>query len=389
MTSSPRGVDVFDLESLLSVEELQIRDAVRAFAVGEAAPLVREHWRLGSFPVALIRRMGELGVLGGHLDHPDSPHISPLAMGLTMLELERVDAGLRSFASIQGCLVMGAILRYGTDEQRKHWLPRLARGEAVGAFAMTEPDHGSDPSNMTTRAAVSGDYYVIHGSKSWITNGSLADVVVVWARCDEGLGAFLVERGLRGLSAVDIPGKHAMRMSVTSELSFDECAVPSSARLPGATSLRDCLKLLNEARYAIAWGAAGAAEACFEEALGYVRSRVEFNKPLASFQLVQEKLANAAAAVTRSQLFAYHLARLKATDHIHHLQVSMAKRENLRSALETARICRDLLGASGISDEYGTFRHMANLEAQSTIEGTDHIHALIVGHCLTGFAAYE
>ena len=388
MTQKPRGVDIFHLEELLSPEELQIRDSVRTFVADEVMPIVGENWRLGKFPVELAKRMGKLGILGGHLDFPDSPKISMMAAGLVHLELERGDTGIRSFASVQGCLVMKAILKYGSEEQQKRWLPALASGEAIGAFAMTEPDHGSDPNNMTTKATKSGDYYIIHGSKTWITNGSIADVVIVWARCEGELRAFLVERGTTGFSSNDIPGKHSMRMSVTSELSFDECAVPKENLLPEAKGLKSCLKLLNDARYAIAWGAVGAAEACLEQALEYVSTRVQFGKPLAAFQMVQNKIADMVTELTGAKLTAYHLGRLEESGSMMHHHVSIAKRGNVRATINVARMARDLLGANGICDEYAPFRHMANLEAQATIEGTEHIHALIIGQSLTGYASY-
>ena len=388
MTKKPRGVDIFQLESLLSEEEVQIRNTVRSFVNDELSPLIGEHWRLGKFPKELVRRLGSLGLLGATLDFGDSPRISPTAEGLLYLELERGDSSIRAFASIQSSLVMKSILKYGTEEQQQRWLPRLAAGEAIGAFAMTEPDHGSDPNKMTTKAVKSGDHYLIHGSKTWISNGSTADVIVVWARCDGVLRAFLVEPGTRGFSAADISGKHGMRMLPTSELAFDDCAIPKANLLPGAEGLKSCLKLLNGARYAIAWGAVGAAESCFEEAFSYVESRIQFGKPVAAFQLVQEKIADMAATLTQAQLTAYHLARLKASGDLMHHQVSIAKRSNVKGALDIARSARDLLGANGLCDDYVPFRHMANLEAQSTIEGTDHIHALIVGQCLTGYSAF-
>jgi len=388
MNQHPRGVDIFNLESLLSESELQIRDTVRSFATERVLPKVREYWRRSTFPVEFVKEMGALGLLGGHLDFGNSPRIGPLAYGLCMLELERVDAGLRSFASVQGALVMNTILSKGSEEQKERWLGPLSRGDAIGAFALTEPDHGSDPRNMSTKATKSGNSWIIHGSKQWVTNGTIADVVLVFAKTTDGIGAFLVPKGKKKFTATDIPGKHCMRMSVTSDLSFDEVVVPAGARLPGIATLKDCLKKLNAGRTAIAWGAIGAAEACFEETLAYVSSRVQFNKPLASFQLVQEKLADMAGHITRSQLLCYHLARLEASDKVSQLHVSMAKRDNVRSALYVAQTCRKLLGANGIADDYVAFRHYANLDAQSTIDGTDHVHSLIMGQSLTGYPAF-
>ena len=389
MTKSPRGVDLFDVNAFLTDDQIELRDTVRTFATETVRPLIKEYWRRGTFPKELAPKLGAMGLLGGHLDLEDSPGMDALSLGLTMVELERADAAVRSFVSVQGCLVMGSIARYGSPAQKERWLKALARGEAIGAFALTELDHGCDTGAMSCAATRSGDHWILDGHKMWCTNGSMADVVVLWARSAEGVRAYLVERDTPGFTSTDVPGLHCMRMSVVSNLHFKDCVLPEEAVLPGVEHLRDCLRMLNDARFCIAFGAVGAAEDCLEEALTYLAPRTRFSRPLTGFQLVQAKLADVATSLTRSQLLVLQMARLKDAGSLRHEQVSLAKRSCVRAALESARICRDLLGAQGITDGSAVFRHMANLEAQSTVDGTEHIHGLIVGQSLTGYPAFS
>jgi glutaryl-CoA dehydrogenase len=382
--------DFFRLEDLLTPEERQIRDTVRAFVDREVRPRIAEDWRQGRFPLELVPRMAEMGLFGPTLPEAyGGLGLGSVAYGLMMEELERGDSGLRSFASVQGALAMYAIYRYGSEEQRQHWLPRMARGEAIGCFGLTEPDAGSDPGAMRTRARRVPGGYALMGSKRWITNGSVADVAVVWAKDDEGrVGGFLVERGTPGFSAPEIRHKASMRASVTSELVLEDAVVPEEARLPGARGLGAALSCLTQARYGIAWGALGAAKACFEEALRYARERVAFGRPIAQTQLVQERLVDMLARIVRGELLVYRLGQLRDAGTLTYPQVSLAKRENARAALEVARMAREILGGNGISTEYGSFRHMANLETVDTYEGTYEIHTLIVGREITGYAAF-
>ncbi|PYM65010.1 MAG: acyl-CoA dehydrogenase [Candidatus Rokuibacteriota bacterium] len=384
-----RGVDYYAIEALLSEEERMVRDAVRDWVETEFLPVVTEHHRAGTFPLSLVPRLGELGVFGATLKGYGCAGLNHVAYGLIMQELERGDSGLRSFASVQSGLVMYPIARYGSDAQKDRWLPALQTGAAIGCFGLTEPDHGSDPGGMRTRAARQGDRYVLNGTKLWITNGSIADVAVVWAKGDDGeIGGYLVERGTPGFGALDIPGKFSMRASVTSELSFQDCRVPDENRLPGAAGLKAPLACLSQARYGIAWGAVGAAMACYDWALQYAQQRVQFGKPIGGFQLVQRKLVWMLTEITKAQLLCLQLGRLKDQGVVRAQQISMAKMNNVARALETARLARDILGAAGIVDEHPIIRHLLNLETVNTYEGTEDIHTLIVGRDITGLDAF-
>jgi glutaryl-CoA dehydrogenase len=384
-----RGVDYYAIENLLSEEERMIRDAIRDWVETEFLPLVTEHHRAGTFPVQLIPKLGELGVFGATLKGYGCAGLNNVAYGLIMQELERGDSGLRSAASVQSGLVMHPIHAYGSDAQKEAWLPLLATGEKVGCFGLTEPDHGSDPGSMKTRARRQGAGYVLNGTKLWITNGSIADVAVVWAKGDDGeIHGYLVERGTPGFSTLDIHGKFSMRASITSELSFQDCRIPLENELPHVKGLRGPLGCLNQARYGIAWGAIGAATACYDWALQYAQQRVQFAKPIASFQLVQQKLVWMLTEITKAQLLCLQLGRLKDLGAARPQQVSMAKMNNVQMALETARLARDILGAAGIVDEHPIIRHMLNLETVNTYEGTHDIHTLIIGRDITGLDAF-
>jgi glutaryl-CoA dehydrogenase len=384
-----RGVDYYATEPLLSEEERMARDAVRGWVEAEFLPVVAEHHRAGTFPMALIPALGELGVFGATLKGYGCAGLNNVAYGLIMQELERGDSGLRSFASVQSGLVMYPIHRYGTEPQKDRWLPALQAGRAIGCFGLTEPDHGSDPGSMKTRAVRKGDEYVLNGTKLWITNGSLADVAVVWAKGEDGeIGGYLVERGRPGFSALDIHGKFSMRASVTSELSLQDCRIPLENKLPGAAGIRGPLACLTQARYGIAWGAVGAAMACYDWTLQYAQTRIQFGKPIAAFQLVQRKLVWMLTEITKAQLLCLQLGRLKDAGTVRPQQVSMAKMNNVWMALETARMARDVLGAAGIVDEHPVIRHLLNLETVFTYEGTHDIHTLIIGRDITGLDAF-
>jgi glutaryl-CoA dehydrogenase len=390
MERSFRALDFYAVDEALSEEERLVRDTVRAFVSEKVVPVIERHFREGTFPVNLIPEMARMGLLGANLKGYGCPGLNSVAYGLIMQELERGDSGLRSFVSVQGALCMYPILTFGSEAQKERWLPPMARGEAIGCFGLTEPDAGSDPAGMRTRAAKQGDRYILNGAKAWITNGSIADVAIVWARCDDGvIRGFLVERGTRGFTTRDYEGKFSLRASVTSELIFQDCAVPASSLLPGTEGLKAALMCLNQARYGIAWGGIGSAQAVFDEALTYARNRVVFKKPIAAFQIQQEKLVWMASEITKAQLLALRLGRLKDEGKSTPAQISMGKRNNIWVARECARIAREILGANGIMDEYQAGRHMCNIEAVYTYEGTHDIHTLIIGEALTGHAAYS
>jgi glutaryl-CoA dehydrogenase len=385
-----RGVDYMLFDSQLSEEELLVRQTARRFVDERVVPVIRECYRDGRFPTDLIAEMGELGFLGANLQGYGCAGMSNVEYGLVMQELERGDSGVRSFASVQGALVMYPIHSYGTEEQKQRWLPKLQSGEAVGCFGLTEPGFGSNPGGMLTNARQDGDEWVLNGEKTWITNGSMADVAVVWARTASGIQGFLVERGTPGYSATDLHGKLSMRASVTSSLFFSDCRIPARNVLPAAKGLKAALGCLTQARFGIGWGTIGAAMDCFETARQYTILRKQFDdRPIASHQLVQEKLAWMITEITKAQLLALQAGRLKDTGRLEPAHVSMLKRNNVAMALECARLSRDLLGANGIMDEYPIMRHLCNLETVKTYEGTDHIHTLVIGERVTGIAAYK
>jgi glutaryl-CoA dehydrogenase len=385
-----RGVDYFSVDSLFSEEELLVRQTARRFADERLLPLIREAYRDARFPAEIILEMAELGFLGANLEGYGCAGMSNVEYGLVMQELERIDSGIRSFVSVQGALVMYPIHRYGSDAQKNRWLPALQSGKAIGCFGLTEPDFGSNPAGMRTTARRDGDHWILNGEKTWITNGGVSHVGIVWARAEEGILGFLVETGTPGYSISDIHGKWSMRASVTSSLSLADCRVPDSARLPGARGLKGPLSCLTQARYGIGWGVIGAAMDCYETARSYSVLRKQFDdRPIASHQLVQEKLAWMITEITKAQLLALHAGRLKDQHKLEPAHVSMLKRNNVAIALDCARLSRDLLGANGITDEYPLMRHLCNLETVKTYEGTDHIHTLVIGEKVTGVAAYR
>ncbi len=384
------GVDYFAVDSLFNEQELLVRQTARRFADERALPLMRDCFREARFPRELVPEMAALGFFGANLEGYGCAGMSNVEYGLIMQELERADSGLRSFVSVQGALVMYPILTYGSEEQKHGWLPALQSGKAIGCFGLTEPDFGSNPAGMRTTARRDGAGWILNGEKTWITNGSVADIAVVWARTPEGIRGFLVERGTRGFTTSDIHGKWSMRASVTSSLSFVDCRIPESAMLPGAKGLKGPLSCLSQARYGIGWGVLGAAMDCYETARCYSVLRKQFDdRPIASHQLVQEKLAWMITEITKAQLLAVQAGRLKDQGKLEPAQISMLKRNNVAMALECARLSRDLLGANGITDEYPLMRHLCNLETVKTYEGTDHIHALVIGERITGVPAYK
>jgi glutaryl-CoA dehydrogenase len=384
-----RGVDYYGIDDLLTEEQRMMRDAVRDWVEAKFLPVVSQHHRDGTFPMELAKDLGEMGVFGATLKGYGCAGLDNVAYGLIMQELERGDSGLRSFASVQSGLVMYPIYSYGSDAQKDRWLPRLQSGAALGCFGLTEPDHGSDPGSMKTRAVRKGNEYVLNGTKLWITNGSVADVAVVWAKGDDGeIGGYLVEKGTPGYSTLDIHGKFSMRASITSELAFADCRIPLENKLPGVKGLKGPLSCLSQARYGIAWGAIGAAMGCYDWALQYSQQRIQFNKPIGSFQLVQQKLVWMITEITKAQLLCWRLGQLKDAGRARPQQISMAKMNNVQMALDGARMARDILGAAGIVDEHPIIRHMMNLETVNTYEGTHDIHTLIVGRDITGLDAF-
>jgi glutaryl-CoA dehydrogenase len=385
-----KGVDYFAVDSLLSEQELLVRQTACRFATERVLPLIRDCYREARFPSELVPEMAELGFFGANLQGYGCAAMSNVEYGLMMQEIERADSGLRSFVSVQGALVMHPILSYGSEEQKQKWLPALQSGRAIGCFGLTEPDFGSNPAGMRTTARQEGGGWVLNGEKTWITNGTVADVALVWARAEEGIRGFLVEKGTPGFTATDIHGKWSMRASVTSSLALADCRVPETARLPEAKGLKAPLSCLSQARFGIGWGVLGAAMDCYETAREYSMLRKQFDgRPIASHQLVQEKLAWMITEITKAQLLALHAGRIKDQGKLDSGHVSMLKRNNAAMALECARLSRDLLGANGITDEYPVMRHLCNLETVKTYEGTDHIHALVIGERVTGVAAYK
>jgi glutaryl-CoA dehydrogenase len=383
-----QGVDFLHLDELLSEEELLARESVRSFVSKEFLPLIQRHVRQdGSFPMELVPRIAELGLFGANLEGYGCAGMSNIAYGLVMQELERGDSGLRSFASVQGGLVMYPIHSYGSEAQKARWLPELVSGRAIGCFGLTEPDFGSHVSGMRTRAVERDSGWVINGTKRWITNGSLAQLALIWARTDGGIRGFLVETDRPGFEARDIKGKLSLRASVTSELFLHDVEVPGESLLPGVTGLRGPLSCLTQARYGIAWGVIGAAMACYDEVLHYTQERIVDGGPLAGKQLTQEKLVYMLTEITKAQLLALRVGRLKDEGRLEHVMVSMIKRNNVDVALEIARKARDLLGANGIVDDYCAMRHMTNLETVRTYEGTHDMHMLILGEHVTGLRA--
>ena len=383
-----KALDFLEIAGHLSEEERAIQDATRRFVDERVQPEVAGWFERGVFPRELAKELGALGLLGMHLDGYGCAGANAVSYGLACLELEAGDSGLRSFASVQGSLAMFPIWRYGSEEQKQHWLPRMAAGELVGCFGLTEPDFGSDPAGMRTSARRDGSDWVLNGTKMWITNGGFADLAVVWARSDDGIRGFLVPRGTPGFSTRDIERKLSLRAAVTSELIFDDCRLPADALLPEVRGMRGPLSCLTEARYGIVWGAMGAARTCFATALDYAGSRVQFGKPLAAFQLTQAKLVDMLLELQKGLLLALHLGRMKDAGTLTPEQVSVGKLNNVREALEIARTARTILGANGVTLEYPVIRHANNLESVLTYEGTSEIHTLILGEAITGVAAF-
>ena len=389
-TGSPaRGVDFFDLDAELSEEERLIRDTVRAFINDKALPIIDRAFMDDRFPSELVPDIARLGLLGSSLTGYGCAGVNAVSSGLICQELERGDSGLRSFVSVQSSLVMYPIYTFGSDAQKEKWLPRLAAGEAIGCFGLTEPDHGSDPATMITRAHRKGKAWVIKGAKAWITNGSVADVALVWAQTDEGIRGFLVEKGTPGFTTADYHGKFSLRASTTSELFFDECEVPEDAVLPETSGLKHPLMCLTQARYGIAWGTIGMAAACYEAALEYADERIVFGRPVSSFQLQQAKFADMLTEITKGQLLNLRLGRLKDQGRSDFAHVSMAKRNGCRTARNCAHLAREIFGGAGIMHDYPIARHFCNIEAVYTYEGTDDIHTLILGDRITGKPAYN
>ncbi len=384
------GVDFLDFEALLSDEERLVRDTVRAFVDDKVKPIIEDCHREARCPIELVPAMGELNLFGATISDYGLPGLNSVAYGLIMQELERGDSGLRSFVSVQSALVMYPIYAFGSQEQKDRWIPALASGEAIGCFGLTEPDFGSNPGAMRTAARRDGDGWVLNGAKQWITNGTLADVAVVWAKTEDGIRGFLVEKGTPGFTAWDQHGKFSLRASVTSELGFVDCRIPADHLLPKTEGLKNALMCLNQARYGIAWGGLGSAMECYHTALEYAKDRIQFGgQPIASHQLVQEKLVWMLSEITKGQFLVYQLGRLKDAGKLKHYQVSLGKRNNVWVARECARLARDILGANGIVDDYPVIRHMLNIESVFTYEGTHDIHALVIGERITGIPSFN
>jgi glutaryl-CoA dehydrogenase len=387
------GVDFMDADTLLTEEERMVRDMVRAFVDDKVKPIIEECHRDGRTPLELVPEMGALNLFGASISEYGLPGLGGVAYGLIMQELERGDSGLRSFVSVQSSLVMYPIYAFGSREQKDKWIPRLATGEAIGCFGLTEPDFGSNPGGMRTHAKKAGNEWVLNGSKQWITNGTLADVAVVWAQTEDGAGGirgFLVEKGTPGYTSSDQHGKFSLRASTTSELGFHDCRIPADAILPETTGLKNALMCLNQARYGIAWGGIGSAMETYYTALSYAKERIQFNgQPIASHQLVQEKLAWMVTEISKGQLLSIQLGRLKDANRLKHFHISMGKRNNVWVARECAKLAREILGANGIVDDYPVIRHMLNIESVYTYEGTHDIHGLIIGEAVTGIPSFN
>ncbi|MBK8946834.1 MAG: acyl-CoA dehydrogenase family protein [Ignavibacteriae bacterium] len=383
------GVDYYNIQDLLTEEEKLVQNSVREFVDEKVIPIIENHYQNSTFPMELIPQLGELGVFGITLPEDfGCANLNNISSGLAMQELERGDSGLRSFASVQSSLVMYPIFTFGSEDQKNKWLPKLSAGEKIGCFGLTEPDFGSNPGGMITNAKKVDGGYILNGAKMWITNGTLADVAVVWAKLDGVIKGFLVEKNFNGFSAPEMKGKHSLRASITSELIFQDVFVPEENLLPNSNGLKSPLMCLNQARFGIAWGVVGAMMAVYESALNYAKSRIQFSKPIAGYQLTQKKLADILTEITKAQLLNYRLAKLKDEGKVKHTQISMAKRNNCEVALNAARISREILGANGILDEYPVMRHSANLESVKTYEGTHEMHTLIIGEDITGISAF-
>ena len=389
-STEPVGSDLLRVDDELNDEERLVRDTVRKFAADRIMPYIADWFEAGTLPVELAQELGHLGLLGMHLKGYGCADMGPIAYGVTCREMEAADSGLRSLVSVQGSLAMFPIWKYGSEEQKNEWLPRMAAGQAIGCFGLTEPDHGSDPSSMKTRATQgSGGDWTLTGTKMWITNGSIADVAVVWAGTEDGIRGFIVPKGTRGFTARNIHKKLSLRASVTSELHFDDVKLRADAVLPGVTGLKGPLSCLSEARFGIVWGATGAARSCLEAAIDYATTREQFGRKIGGFQLTQAKLAWMAADLQRAQLLALHLGRLKEAGKVTPEQVSLGKMSNVRTAIDIARQARTILGANGVTLEYPVIRHANNLESVLTYEGTEEIHTLAIGQALTGISAYR
>jgi len=387
--SQPAALDFLDIDSLLSDEERMLRDTVRRFVSERVMPGIEKWFEAAEFPREMSTEIGGLGLLGMHLEGYGCAGVNSVSYGLACMELEAGDSGFRSFVSVQGSLAMFPIWKHGSEEQKQHWLPRMAAGEVIGCFGLSEPDFGSDPASMRTSAKRDGDDWILNGTKMWITNGGIADIAIIWAQSEEGVRGFIVPRGTPGFTTRDIHRKLSLRASVTSELLLDDVRLPADAVLPGVRGMKGPLSCLSEARYGIVWGSMGAARACFESALEYSKSRNQFGKPIGSFQITQSKLVNMLVELNKGTLLALHLGRMKDEGRISPQQVSFGKLNNVREAIAIAREARTILGANGITLEYPVIRHANNLESVLTYEGTSEIHTLIIGSALTGIPAFE
>jgi glutaryl-CoA dehydrogenase len=383
-------IDYYNTESMMSEDEIMVRNSIQSFVDSKILPIIEQQFHEEKFSLGLVPELGKLGLFGMTLPQKyGCAELNNVAYGLAMQELERGDSGVRSFVSVQSALVMYPIFTFGSDEQKEYWLPKLATGEKIGCFGLTEPDFGSNPGGIITRAERVSGGYILNGAKMWITNGTIADVAIVWAKLDGVVHAFLVEKQMKGFSAPEMKGKHSLKASVTSELIFQDVFIPLKNILPNTDGLKSALMCLNQARYGIAWGVVGSMLACYDCALEYAKSRVQFSKPIAAYQLTQEKLVYMVTEITKAQLLNLQMGRLKDKGMCSHIQVSMAKRNNCEKALEIARIAREILGANGITNEYPVMRHANNLESVKTYEGTHEMHTLIIGEDITGFAAFD